>query len=92
MAVAVAVTANQAANPPNAATATAAPTSQPIEITSAFIVAPLLCNAIFNEKCSNPLELIIIAQEAAIEFDAHHCGAAGFANASTNVHANAFAN
>jgi hypothetical protein len=87
-----AATATQAANPPNAITATAAPTSQLIEVTSAFIMAPFLCNAIFNKKSSNPLKLIIIAQEAAIEFDAHHCGAAGFANASTNVHANAFAN
>jgi hypothetical protein len=55
-------------------------------------MAPFLCNAIFNEKSSNLLELIIIAQEVAIEFDAHHRGPAGFANASATVHANAFAN
>jgi hypothetical protein len=51
-----------------------------------------LCEAFFNEKSSNPLELIIIAQDVAIEFDAHHCVAAGFANASVTVHANAFVN
>jgi hypothetical protein len=55
-------------------------------------MAPFLCDAIFNVKSLNPLELIIIAQEAAIEFDAHHCGMAGFANTSATVHANAFAN
>jgi hypothetical protein len=87
-----AATATQAANPPNAITATAAPTSQLIEVTSAFIMAPFLCNAIFNQKPSNPLELTIIAWEVAIEFDTHHRGAVGFANASTTVHANAFAN
>jgi hypothetical protein len=92
IAATTAATANQAANPPNAATATAALTSQSIEVTSTFIPALFLCNAIFNEKSSNPLELIIIARKAAIEFDAHHCGAAGFANVSATVHANAFAN
>jgi hypothetical protein len=88
----VAETSNQAANPPNTATARAAPTSQSIELTSAFIMAPFLCDAIFNEKSLNPLELIIIAQDAAIEFDAHHRGVVGFANTSATVHANAFAN
>ncbi len=55
-------------------------------------MAPFFCNVIFNEKSSNPLELIIIAWKAAIKFDAHHRGAVGFANASATVHANAFAN
>jgi hypothetical protein len=54
-------------------------------------MAPFLCNAFFNEKSSNPLKLIIIVQEVAIEFDAH-CGVVGFANAFATVHANAFAN
>jgi hypothetical protein len=51
-----------------------------------------LCNAIFNEKSLIPLKLIIIVRETAIEFDAHHHGAAGFANASATFHANAFMN
>jgi hypothetical protein len=55
-------------------------------------MAPFLCDAIFNKKSSNPLELIIILREAAIEFEAHHHVAVGFANASATVHANAFAN
>jgi hypothetical protein len=79
IAATAAAMANQATSPPNAATATAALTIQLKEVTSAFIMAPFLCDAIFNEKSSNPLELIIIAWEATIEFDAHHHGAASFA-------------
>jgi hypothetical protein len=39
----------------------AAPTSQTIELTSAFVMAPFLCTAIFNKKTSDPLELITLA-------------------------------
>jgi hypothetical protein len=39
----------------------ATPTSQTIEVTLAFVMAPFLCDAIFNEKSSNPLELIVLA-------------------------------
>jgi hypothetical protein len=70
----------------------AAPTSQTIEVTSAFIMAPFLYAAIFNKKTSDPLKLIILAQESAMEFDAHHQGAAGFANASALDHVAAFTN
>jgi hypothetical protein len=42
-------TANQAANPPNTATATAAPTSQSIEVTLAFIMAPF-CAMLFSMR------------------------------------------
>jgi hypothetical protein len=70
----------------------AAPTSQTIELTSAFVMAPFLCAAIFNEKTSDPLKLIILAQEAAMEFDVRHQGAAGFANVSALDHVAAFTN
>jgi hypothetical protein len=70
----------------------AAPTSQTIEVTSAFVMDPFLCDAIFNKKTSDALKLIILAREAAIKFDAHHQGAAGFANASALDHVAAFTN
>ncbi len=60
-------------------------------MTSAFIIASFLYNAIFQERSSNPLKLIVLAWEAAIEFDIHHCGMAGFANVSATDHANTFA-
>ncbi len=49
---------------------TAVPTTQNVELTSAFVMAPYLCDAIFNEKSSDLLELIILTQDAATEFDA----------------------
>jgi hypothetical protein len=55
-------------------------------------MAPFLCTAIFNEKTSDPLELIILAQEAAMEFNACHQGMAGFVNASALDHVAAFTN
>ncbi len=39
---------------------TTAPTTQNVELTSTFIMAPFLCNAIFNKKSSDPLELIVL--------------------------------
>jgi hypothetical protein len=57
-----------------------APTNQIIEVTLAFVMAPFLCNAIFEERSSNPLELIVLAWEAAIEFNIHQRGTASFAN------------
>jgi hypothetical protein len=50
----------------------AAPTSQTIELTLVFVMALFLCTTIFNKKTSDPLKLIILAQELAMEFDAHH--------------------
>jgi hypothetical protein len=70
----------------------ATPTSQTIEVTLALVMAPFLCDAIFNKKSSDPLKLILLAQEAAIEFDYCHRGEAGFTNASAMDHAIAFTN
>jgi hypothetical protein len=70
----------------------ATPTSQTIKVTSAFVMAPFLCDAIFNKKSSDPLKLIVFAQEAAIKFDSCHQGEAGFTNASATDHAIAFTN
>ncbi len=58
----------------------------------AFIMAPFLCNALFDERCTNPLELIILVREAATKFDAGHRNVAGFANASATDHVQAFTN
>jgi hypothetical protein len=55
-------------------------------------MAPFLCNTIFNEKSFDPLELIILAWEAAIEFDDRNRGTAGFKNASAMDHVIAFTN
>jgi hypothetical protein len=52
--------------------------NQTLEIPLAFIMAPFLCDAIFGERSTNPLELIIVAREAATEFDARHRDVAGF--------------
>ena len=68
------------------------PINQSIEVTLAFIMASLLCDAIFEERSSDPLKLIVLAWEAAIEFDICHPGTAGFANVSAADHDNAFAN
>jgi hypothetical protein len=55
-------------------------------------MAPFLCAAIFNEKTSDALSLIILARESAMEFDARHQGGAGFANASALDYVAAFTN
>ncbi len=55
-------------------------------------MAPFLCATIFNKKTSDTLELIILARKLAMEFDARHQGAAGFANASALDHVAAFTN
>jgi hypothetical protein len=55
-------------------------------------MAPFLSNALFDEKSAYPLELIILAREAAVDFDNRHRGVAGFENTSAIAHANAFAN
>ncbi len=55
-------------------------------------MASFLCNAIFNEKTSNPLKLIILAREVAIKFNARHQGMAGFAIVSALDHVAAFTN
>jgi hypothetical protein len=70
----------------------AAPTNQSIEVTPAFIMAPFLCSDIFEERSSNSLKLIVLAWEAAIEFDICHRGMAGFANVSVTDHTNIFVN
>jgi hypothetical protein len=55
-------------------------------------MAPFLSDALFDEKSAYPLELIILACEAAVDFDNRHQGVAGFGNASAIDHAKAFAN
>ncbi len=44
------------------------------------------------KKSDYPLELIILAREAAVDFDNRHRGVAGFGNTSAIDHTNAFAN
>jgi hypothetical protein len=68
-----------------------APTNQIIEVTSTFIIAPFLYNAIFQERSSDPLKLIVLAWEAAMKFDICHRGMTGFANMSATDHTNTFA-
>ena len=55
-------------------------------------MAPFLSDALFDEKSAYPLELIILAREAAANFDSRHRGVAGFGNTSAIDHANTFAN
>ncbi len=55
-------------------------------------MAPFLCNAIFGERSTNPLELIIVAREAATEFDARHRDVAGFKGILAADHVKAFTN
>ena len=74
------------------AAATTATTARNIELTSAFLMAPFLSDALLDEKSAYPLELIILAREAAVDFDNRHRGVAGFGNTSAIDHANAFAN
>jgi hypothetical protein len=64
--------------------------SEQKETTSAFIIAPFLCGAIFVDKSTNPLELILISKEAATFFDTSQQGVAQFNNVSTQDHATAF--
>ena len=71
---------------------TGQPTTQTIEMPSVFIMAPFLCNAIFEERSSDPLQLIIAAREAATEFDARHRDAVGFEEVSAANHVEAFTN
>jgi hypothetical protein len=66
--------------------------NQTLEIPLAFIMAPFLCNAIFGERSTDPLELIIIAREAATEFDARHWDVAGFEGVLAADHVKAFTN
>ncbi len=67
-------------------------TMQTLELTLAFIVAPFLCSALFNEGATNPLELITLACEAAIDFENRHQGVVGFRNVLANKHVDAFTN
>jgi hypothetical protein len=60
------------------------------ETTPVFIMAPFLCNVIFAKKSTNPLNLIILAKEAATFFDTSHQGVAQFNNMSTRDHTTAF--
>jgi hypothetical protein len=53
---------------------TVTPTTQQLEVTSTFVMAPFLCDAIFTDKSSDLLELINLAREVATEFDARHRG------------------
>ena len=59
---------------------------------SAFIMAPFLCDAIFGERSTNPLQLIIVAREAATEFDARHRDMVGFEDILAADHIKAFIN
>ena len=72
--------------------AAAAAQATTVELTSAFLMAPFLSDALFDEKSTQPLELIILAREAAVDFDNRHQGVAGFGNVSAIDHAKAFAN
>ena len=75
-----------------AAATTQATTAWNLELTSAFLMAPFLSNALFDERSVYPLELIILAREAAVNFDNRHRGVAGFGNTSATDHTSAFAN
>ena len=76
-----------------AATATTqATTTQNLELTSTFPMAPFLSKALFDERSVCPLELIILVCKADVDFDNRHQGAAGLGNTSAINHAIAFAN
>jgi hypothetical protein len=66
--------------------------NQTLEIPSAFIMAPFLCDTIFGERSTNPLELIILAREAATEFNACHRDVAGFEGVLAAEHVKAITN
>jgi hypothetical protein len=55
-------------------------------------MAPFLCNALFDERSTNPLELIILAREAATKFNTRHRDVAEFADVSAADHVKAFTN
>jgi hypothetical protein len=55
-------------------------------------MAPFLCDAIFRERSTNPLELIIVAREAATKFDARHRDVAEFEGVLAADHVKAFTN
>ncbi len=55
-------------------------------------MAPFLSDALFDERSAYPLELIILAHEAAVDFDNRQRGVAGFGNTSAIDHPSAFAN
>jgi hypothetical protein len=67
-------------------------TMQTLKFTSAFIAAPFLRDALFNGGATNPLELIILAREAATNFENRHQGVVGFGNVSASKHVEAFTN
>ncbi len=58
--------------------------------TSTFIVAPFLYDAIFADKSTNPLDIILLAKEGATFFYTSHQGIAQFNNVSAMDHAMAF--
>ncbi len=71
---------------------TQAMTTRNLELTLAFIMAPFLSDALFDERSVYPLELIILARKAAVDFDNCHQGAAGFGNTLAINHTSSFAN
>jgi hypothetical protein len=67
-------------------------TTQTLEFTSAFIAAQFLCDALFDGGETNPLKLIILACEAATNFENRHQGVVGFGNVLASKHVEAFTN
>ena len=55
-------------------------------------MVPFLSDALFDEKSAYPLELIILASKAAVDFNNRNRFVAGFGNTSAIDHTNAFAN
>ena len=51
-----------------AAATTQAMTARNLKQTSVFLMAPFLSDALFDERSAYPLELIILAREAAVNF------------------------
>jgi hypothetical protein len=85
---------NAAADETSGATAGAVQpvTMQTLELMLAFIAFPYLRDALFNERTTDPLELIILACEAATDFQNHHQSVVGFQNMSAHNHVDAFTN
>ena len=75
----------------SAAATTKATTARNLELTSAFLMAPFLSDALFDERSAYQLELIILACEAAVDVNNRHRGVAGFGNTSAIDHTSAFA-
>ncbi len=67
-------------------------TMMTIKLMLAFIAAPFLRDAQLNERTADPLELIILAREAATNFQNRHQGVVGFQNTSAHKHVDAFIN